>query len=74
MQLSEDPRAVLRQMEISYQNEAAAIAADPRAALRQMEIAYQNQAAAPASKLPRLLLAGAGLFLIYFFMLKGSKS
>ncbi len=45
----------------------------PSEAFRASEIVAQNTAAAAqASMLPRLLMAGAGLFLVYILM-KGSK-
>lgn len=46
---------------------------DARATFRAGEIVAQNTAAAAsASKLPRLLIAGVGLYLVYLLM-KGMK-
>lgn len=48
------------------------LSASPQEDFRAAEIAAQNAAAAPASKLSRLLVAGVGLYLLYF-LLKGQK-
>lgn len=56
-----------RAAEIQAQN-AAEIPTGSRQSFRASEIVAQNAAAAP--KLPRLLLAGAGVFLVYT-LLKG---
>lgn len=58
-----------RAAEIAAQN-ADAAATGSKASFRASEIVAQN-AAASASKMPRLLMAGAGLFALYFFVLKG---
>lgn len=53
------------------------LSASPQEEFRAAEIAAQNAAPQPASppspKLPRLLLAGVGVFLLYSLMLKGKK-
>lgn len=58
-----------RAAEIAAQN-AAAPSTGSQASFRASEIVAQNAAAA-TPKLPKLLLAGVGLFLAYNFLLKG---
>lgn len=71
MFLSDAAQDAIRTAEITATN-AAATPADSQAAFRTTEIVAQNQTAA-SSPLPRFLLAGAGLFLAYKFILKGMK-
>ncbi len=72
MYLSASPQDAFRSAEITAQNVDAA-AQGSQASFRASEIVAQNAAAAPASKLPRLLIAGVGLFMVYNFLLKGKK-
>lgn len=76
MFLSATPQDALRATEITAENtDAAAQAAAAQGSqsdFRAAEIVSQNAAAtATASKLPRLLIAGVGLFLVYSLLLKG---
>lgn len=70
MHLSASPQDDFRAAEIVAQN-ADAAAQGSRASFRASEIVAQN-AAPVATKLPRLLIAGVGLFLIYN-LLKGKR-
>lgn len=69
MFLSASPQDDFRAAEIAAQN-ADAASQGSRASFRASEIAVQN---ATAPKLPKLLIAGVGLFLVYTFMLKGKQ-
>jgi hypothetical protein len=70
MFLSASPQDDFRAAEISTENVDAANQGS-QASFRASEIVAQNATETP-SKLPRLLIAGAGLSLIYFF-LKGKQ-
>lgn len=67
-----DAQSDFRTAEITAADTALA-PTDSRATFRASEIVAQNQAAGSSSPLPRLLMAGAGMFLIYFFLTKGLK-
>ncbi len=71
MHLSASPQDDFRAAEIAAENTDAA-AQGSRASFRSSEIVAQN-AAPSGSKLPRMLLAGVGLFLVYKFLLKGKS-
>lgn len=64
-----DAQDDFRAAEIAATNAAAV--SDPKATFRTSEIVAQNAAA--SSPLPRYLMAVAGLFLLYKFVLKGMK-
>lgn len=68
MFLSASPNEAFRAAEIASMNADAADQGS-RASFRASEIVAQN--AAPANKLPKLLMAGIGLFFVYKFLLKG---
>ncbi len=73
MFLSASPQDDFRAAEIVSQNTDAANQGS-RASFRASEIVSQNVALPmPASKLPRLLIMGVGLFFLYNFLLKGMK-
>lgn len=69
MFLSASPRDDFRAAEIAAMN-ADTSAQGSRASFRASEIVAQN--AASSGKLPKLLMAGVGMFLVYTF-LKGLK-
>lgn len=70
MFLSESPQEAFRSAEIIEQN--APVSQGSRASFRASEIVAQNTAV-PALNLPRLMLAGVSVFLLYNFVLKGLK-
>jgi hypothetical protein len=68
-----DPQDDFRSAEIITEN-ADAASQGSRASFRTSEIVAQNTAAsADASKMPRLILMGVGLFLVYHFLMKGMR-
>ena len=71
MYLSASPQDDFRAAEIASQN-ADAAAQGSRASFRASEIVAENAAPA-ATKLPKMLLAGLGVFLAYNFLLKGKR-
>lgn len=72
MFLSASPQSDFRAAEIAAEN-ADAASQGSRSSFRASEIVSQNTAVSAGSKLPRLLMAGVGVFLLYHF-LKGSRS
>lgn len=71
MHLSASPQDDFRAAEIAAQN-ADAKSQGSRESFRASEIVAQQQPAA-VSKLPRLLMAGVGVFLVYNFFWKGKS-
>jgi hypothetical protein len=71
MFLSASPTDDFRAAEITTENTDAA-AQGSQSSFRATEIVAQNAAASAATNVPRLLMAGGGLALIYLF-LKGRK-